>query len=64
MPGIDTKGPIVDRALTVHQLAHLVKQLRIVQKGSGVGYKTPAASTVASALERKVDAAIARIIGA
>jgi uncharacterized lipoprotein YmbA len=46
---------------TVKQLADLVKQLRIVQKASGVGYKTATASSAAKPLEEQVDAAIAEI---
>lgn len=43
--------------MTLHQYATLVKQLRTVQKASGVGYKTPTATTAATSLERDVDAA-------
>lgn len=44
---------------TLHSFAALVKQLRTVQKASGVGYKTPAAGTSAKPLEQQVDSAIA-----
>jgi hypothetical protein len=46
---------------TVKELAALVQQLRTVQKASGVGYKTPAATSSAKSLEAQVDAAIAEI---
>jgi hypothetical protein len=45
--------------LTLHQYATLVAKLRAVQKANGVGYKTPDATTSATALEREVDAATA-----
>ncbi len=47
--------------MTLHKFAELVKQLRMVQKASGVGYKSPAENVAARALEQKVDAAIAAI---
>lgn len=42
----------------LHSFAALVQKLRTVQKSSGVGYKTPAATTSAHPLEVEVDAAI------
>jgi hypothetical protein len=42
--------------------AALVRDLRVVQKAGGVGYKTPAVNSVATALEQKIDAAIAKIL--
>jgi hypothetical protein len=46
---------------TLHSFVRLVKSLRAVQKASGSGYKTAAAGTAAAALEKEVDAAIARV---
>jgi len=42
--------------------AALVRDLRLVQKAGGTGYKTPAVHATATALEQKIDAAIARIL--
>ena len=46
---------------TLHGFAKLVKQLRDVQKASGKGYKSPAESSTATALEQQVDAAVVAI---
>ncbi len=47
----------------LRQFARLVRQLRLVQKTGGSGYKTPTAGATANGLEKKVDAALNLILG-
>jgi hypothetical protein len=46
-----------------HQLAVLVRALRTVQKSSGTGYKTTAASGQATTLEKEIDRIVVEILG-
>lgn len=47
----------------LHRLARMVRDLRKVQKTYGVGYRTAEGGSEATALEKQVDAEIARILG-
>ncbi len=48
--------------ITLHQFAHMVQDLRKVQKAGGKGYKTDTDQGKAAPLEQKVDQAVARIL--
>lgn len=48
--------------MTFRQYATLVQQLRTEQKASGIGYRTPAATAAATALEASVDAATTKAL--